>query len=392
LLRDAAVRAPHYSLRDLAKLDQRIEAHLDGLRIAGDAGWDAVARELSWKKPGEVFAAAVLTFESDRSDRIEPVVDVATKDPSLIRALISALGWLPFERVEDLIRTLLAAADPTQQIVGVRAGAAHRWAETLRLAPAAPENPALRIAQIRASGELARVGPGRNQMAADGEDLVLYFWSAWASAMLGDARATSRLCEHVTAGGPYADRALEVAGRAMSPLEVHDWFRNLAAKPETLLYATRLVGVQGDSTLVPWLIEQMSVPDLARAAGESFVLITGAELEDGLEGEWPEGFEVGPSEDPSATDVSMDLDEDLVWPQPIAVEKWWAKNRQRFPEGQRFLLGRPLSEAVMAEVLRTGSQRQRAAAALEIKLRHPEQALFEVRAPAKRQQQLLGLK
>jgi hypothetical protein len=46
----------------------------------------------------------------------------------------------------------------------------------------------------------------------------------------------------------------------------------------------------------------------------------------------------------------------------------------------------------MAEVLRTGSQRQRAAAALEIKLRHPEQALFEVRAPAKRQQQLLGLK
>ena len=39
LLRDAAVWSPHYTLRDLEQLDERIEAHLDGLRIAEDAGW-----------------------------------------------------------------------------------------------------------------------------------------------------------------------------------------------------------------------------------------------------------------------------------------------------------------------------------------------------------------
>jgi hypothetical protein len=39
LLRDAAVRAPHYSLKNLADLDNRVEAHLDGLRIAGLEGW-----------------------------------------------------------------------------------------------------------------------------------------------------------------------------------------------------------------------------------------------------------------------------------------------------------------------------------------------------------------
>ena len=80
------------------------------------------------------------------------------------------------------------------------------------------------------------------------------------------------------------------------------------------------------------------------------------------------------------------------WDEVQAIDKWWARNRQGFSDGQRFLLGQPLSEAAAAEVLRTGSQRQRAAAALELKLRRPDQALFEVRAPAIHQRRVLGLK
>ena len=46
LLRDAAVRAPHYDLSDLFSLDDRVEAHIDGLRIAGDPGWEVCAKGL----------------------------------------------------------------------------------------------------------------------------------------------------------------------------------------------------------------------------------------------------------------------------------------------------------------------------------------------------------
>jgi uncharacterized protein (TIGR02270 family) len=64
LLRSNATRAPHYGLKDLAKLDERVEAHLDGLRVAGEPGWELCKAALGNEEAGEVFAASVMAFES----------------------------------------------------------------------------------------------------------------------------------------------------------------------------------------------------------------------------------------------------------------------------------------------------------------------------------------
>ena len=39
LYRDQGVRSPNYTAQDVAEVDSRIEAHLDGLRLAGEVGW-----------------------------------------------------------------------------------------------------------------------------------------------------------------------------------------------------------------------------------------------------------------------------------------------------------------------------------------------------------------
>src|SRR5690348_15898293 len=109
-LRSGAVVAPHYSLADLAKLDNRVEANLDGLRIAGDAGWEICNEALSDGQSGEVFAAAVLAFESGSRDRLETVLDAGTASQELSRGLISALGWLTFQQAAPHIQQLLASS------------------------------------------------------------------------------------------------------------------------------------------------------------------------------------------------------------------------------------------------------------------------------------------
>jgi len=111
-----------------------------------------------------------------------------------------------------------------------------------------------------------------------------------------------------------------------------------------------------------------------------------------LEGEWPEGFEAGPTENPEDEDVDMDPDEDLPWPEPELISDWWNKNKNNFRNGMRYLCGKPITEEQCQHVLRHGYQRQRATAAIELAMMNPGQPLFEVRAPGFRQQKLLGLK
>jgi hypothetical protein len=76
----------------------------------------------------------------------------------------------------------------------------------------------------------------------------------------------------------------------------------------------------GDPMSIPWLIQMMKAPELARVAGEALTMITGVDIAyEDLEGKWPEGFEAGPTENAEDEDVEMDPGEDLAWPEPELI-------------------------------------------------------------------------
>jgi uncharacterized protein (TIGR02270 family) len=148
---------------------------------------------------------------------------------------------------------------------------------------------------------------------------------------------------------------------------------------------------QGElNRIIPFLFDQMKVPKLARVAGESFSLITGARFDqDRLEGQKPAGFETGPSENPEDDDVAMAADLNLARPDPALIQKWWSARQGNFANGTRYLPGKPITVESLREALKTGFQRQRATAAIELAILKPGRPLFEVRAPGWRQQQML---
>ena len=74
---------------------------------------------------------------------------------------------------------------------------------------------------------------------------------------------------------------------------------------------------------------------------------------------------------------------------PELIARWWQAHAARFADPQRYLCGQPVTEAHCRDVLSTGFQRQRRAAALELALMRADRPLFECRAPASRQQAVL---
>jgi len=391
-LRDVAIHRPHYNLRDLAKLDERVEAHIDGLRVAGEDGWKLCRKELGWEEEGEVFAAALLAFEAGEEGRVGEVLEVGTKTPQLSRGLISSLGWISWPRAEVQIKKLAVSKSAVLRRVGVAAAAVHRQDPGRPLEDALSDaDLPLRARALRAVGELGRsdLRPylGRN---LKGEDDECRFWAAWSSVLLRDRYAIPVVQSFVTSKTRRREQALTLAMRRMEFESAHPWQQELAHKAESARLAVIGAGAIGDPVLVPWLIEQMAVPNLARVAGESFSMITGTDLAyEDLERKKPDGFESGPTDDPEDENVEMDPDDNLPWPEPVLISKWWGAHQGEFQKGVRYLLGKPVDDDWLGQVLRIGRQRQRAAAALELAMLNPGQPLFEVRAPGFRQQQML---
>jgi uncharacterized protein (TIGR02270 family) len=224
------------------------------------------------------------------------------------------------------------------------------------------------------------------------EDENVRYWAAWSGALLGEPSAIPVLQGFAIPNNSYAEQASGMALRRLPLDEAHAWGRELAGRPATRRKAVIGAGVVGDPAQIPCLVEQMAIPELARVAGESFTMITGIDLAyDDLEQDKPEGFEAGPTENPEDENVEMDPDGDLPWPHPQPIEKWWSQNRSRFANGARFLCGQPKTIEALNHVLRTGKQRQRISAAIELAMRQPGTPLFNTSAPGFRQQQMLGL-
>lgn len=392
LQRDIALREPHYSLKDLVQLDERIEANIDGLRIAGAGGWE-ISREalLAMREPGEVYTAAMLAFEADNGSRVDEVISVAQKTPENWRALVSATGWLSDEHYQRWVPGMLNSNAPCYRHLAIMASIIHRQDSGSSLITAIDDpDPSVQARALRGVGELKRhdlLPLLHAQFKAD--DIACQFWAAWSAVLLGEQAALDVLKVFTNSDTLFRGPALHLVLRVLDVSSATKWLHEFTQSPDVLRYALLGAGIIGDPLYVPWLIKLMSIPEVSRIAGETFSMITGVDLAyDDLEGEWPAGFTAGPTENPQDDDVAMDPDEDLPWPAQDLIKTWWQENSNHFQLGTRYLVGKPITAEHCQQVLQTGLQRQRRAAALELAVLQADTRLFNTSAPGFRQQQL----
>jgi uncharacterized protein (TIGR02270 family) len=393
LQRSHAAHAPNYSPQQFADLDERLAAHIDGLRVAGEEGWKLLEAALANESPEDFFPAAVLAIEA-KDGRFEALIERAKKAPEAVPGLISALGWVSPQFLGGQVKSLLGDPSPLKQKLGMAACALHRQ----DCGPAlngfvVSSVDSVKIRALRVVGELGRVDLMPQLQAALGDAKAeTRFWAAWSAVLLGDrAKALDALVPCALKPGPRQMRALQLALQALEIEVGHGLLLQLAELPDAQRLRIIGAGFIGDPRYVPWLIEQMALPAVARIAAEAFVSITGADFNlDQLETMPPEGFDEGPTDDPDDENVELPEDIALPWPDVGRIRQWWEAHQSKFQNGVRSFIGKPVTREHCVHVLKEGFQRQRIAAALYLALLEPGKCLFPTSAPAWRQQRLLA--
>lgn len=389
------VRAPHVKLHQLARLDERLAGHLDGLAVAGEHGARIAAAALEAPGRAEVFVAAVCAIEGRDPVGLERLFALAQAMPELRPGLVSAFGWVPGASLQGITRALLYSRGALPREVGLVACALHGVDAGVALdAALRDDDPGLRSRALRLvarRGDVDRL-PACMAAMVDADEACARE-AAHAAALLGQrghpvVAALERL---VLAPGPGQWRALSLLLKVLDPAEARTVLTALARDATMARPLIRGIGMAGDAGFLPWLLRQMNDPALARIAGEAFSLITGLDLALlDLERDAPAGVAFGPNDDPDDDDTSMDEDAGLPWPDPDRLEAWLQREGQHLVSGVRWFMGAPVSPGHCLHVLRHGFQRQRSAAAVHLSLLAPGTPLFDTAAPAGRQQRRLA--
>jgi uncharacterized protein (TIGR02270 family) len=376
-LRERAVYAPHYKLKHLWKLDMRLLAHLRGLQVAGEEGWRAVQQLLADADSGVIFVAAFVAYASFNVHRMHQMLLLALERPPFESALRAALAWQENSVLRPTLDRLAGSSYTPHRRISLAVAASRRIVPAGQIERAAHDpDAALRARAMRAIGEIA----GRDQLhlaraVLHDPDPSCRFWAVWSATLLGE-RSGARILFEAAISQSFAQQpawralAVDAAMRCGEFGWAREMLRALAEDPDQRRTALYAAGSLGEPATVPWLLEHLDDPKHARLAGQSFSMLTGADIDYlDLDRDAPENVP-----DP------VPYDEDLRWPDRNAVEAWWTSARRRFAPGRRYLCGELVSAVSCARVLREGFQRQRAAATIELTHEPGTAAVFPVRA------------
>lgn len=339
--RRSTIRSPNLTIRDFGELNDRIEAHLEGLLLCGESLPEVVGERLTHDDRDEVFAGAWPLLRSGSADAARIVLSAfAAAQGERLYGLRDALGMAPTQHTEATLRAALAHGSPIHAAAAAVALATQRRLDPADVRLAHLLDDASPAVAVQAWQALLQVDVAANPIPRP-----------YAAAISHDdplLRAAA-LEAGVWRGEPWAPTVIRRLAEAGDPLGVAWWVAigDTSGDP-ALLHALLktpaprhcvLAGRSGHPAAIQAVLEWMAETDplIAAHAGEAWSRITGLDVE---------GERATLPVPPDADEIAREFAPDVRLPDLPRARQQWAANGARWLAGSRWCRGHDIGASL----------------------------------------------
>ncbi|MEX2208176.1 MAG: hypothetical protein WEF50_18280 [Myxococcota bacterium] len=315
-LREGVIFAPDWNLDELAELEERAEAHLDGLRLAELHAVDVARPQLAGEHTSGATAATFVLMETgDPELMAEVVTALEGADAPARDGIRLGLRHSRIDAIESRLYELAASAAPPVRAAAADVLAFHRLAAPPLDALLVDDLEQTRALAWGAHGRLARARQRAPLVAALADESPAVRRAALEAAARCALANLSEICR-VAAREDANSSAVEFLG-VLGDRGDADYLRSLLSNDALSRASVRALGALGDPATLPTLLEAAGRKELLAPAIRAVARITGvARL-----------FEVADEDDPEQARTLLET---------------VTRREARRLDGQRCQSGRPL--------------------------------------------------
>lgn len=356
--RNEALRAPDYTLDELAELEERIAAHTDGLVLGGEEAVPVVREGLTSDESSTALAAAYTLLEMENEDAARLVLEAfqEAKDGGTLEGIRAGLCYGPIDSILSHLREISDSKPPTMASAAAEALAFHsllnpnaaRLGEFCRDEDAQVRRAAWRLVMLTSTHGLLSpdVSSQLSEAAARNEDPTVRREAMLAAAWTRQPWLLDHCRKLSFDRSPEDWDAILLLAILGQPSDLE---RILAIARAAELGPIRFQALAtfGHPDVVELLLEGMGSEDAATAAaaGEAFTKITGFDVES------DERVTVPPEDGSEPDEFEQEFLDEVNLPDPEAARAHWEKVKEDFSQGTRWRRGLNLSEGTTDEIL-----------------------------------------
>jgi len=297
----------------------RLGANLDGLVINAAAAWAFCEAAIEGDDAGEFFVASYLAFQSAELEKVKLVVDSGQADSQLLQAIANGLAWHPWALSGFWATKFTSAKQITMKSIGLFCFNRHKKSFPIKLSDLLGQSLANKdlnatplLLDIASKNEDSQVLPVLQQYSV-GELDKNSFQVLETRLKLDDTSALAELKLFVLNENLHREAALNLAFSQLETTQAKQWVGELNAIPNSARWILLAVGAMNEKPLLPWVVKQMEVPELARISAKVFSQLSGVDLkekgwllsDDSMDEQW----------------LALEGDEDLDWPDVVQIKQ-----------------------------------------------------------------------